>query len=718
MNYDRAWDFGDGDHDFMRMLASEGDGDNVHVDVDDDDNFGSHRYREYNELSAARSDLRNHRMIRVEQGSPIQSMVHDDLEKLARDFSTMREMDSLQVCVGPIGTPNVPPDRSAARLAATVITGMTSVRCLRLSFFSLFEHVMRPSLGDPGEAVAWEIGAREALDSFLAQISCSSVRLSQLELDCFGQDADPWNRFADRLAPTIEFLEIDARFINSDPLASAFAASLQGCFRSLVEFRLNNAIRHCPVEPVKLALNAISCSTTIQNLTVVLAERTDESEHKKAVADQLSYLAKVVNQSPSLKELTLRSDSQSACDVAALLDGLLYNETLAELRLVALHLGITNISSSRQDQALSVNKTLTRIVLSRCRVGENGVALISRYKGLESVDFKGVEIELPAGAMEKRIFENLGNIVSFSDETNSSDHLEWVAANISAGPSLKEASLSLSSVPLPPLVDVLSNCPATCEMSLELHGDANVPFLCTGMDGADKLATLNVTLHRATRVTAAAILESVQANSVLTRFTCKLRNLSGDDVENVGPRLQALLSNNRTLERFGCSCYSSFAFPVARNALKYAIRGLCRNRHLVTVEFGSTQTSQAVTVDRVVSEEIVRMLQGNTTLQQIEGLAYASQEHEAQINSLLELNRHGRDFGENGHRVPVNLWGEVLMRISNEDCNRFVTELARKALVLPDGRRANPPQDECCGIKRCYSAAAQCGGRKGARKHE
>jgi hypothetical protein len=75
----------------------------------------------------------------------------------------------------------------------------------------------------------------------------------------------------------------------------------------------------------------------------------------------------------------------------------------------------------------------------------------------------------------------------------------------------------------------------------------------------------------------------------------------------------------------------------------------------------------------------------NTTLQRIEGHEYASREHEAHINSLLELNRHGRDFVGKGHRVPANLWGGVLMRISNDDC--FVTELARKALFLPEGWR-------------------------------
>jgi hypothetical protein len=685
MSYDSSLDYGDGDHDQQSQL--DDDGDYFHFPgcwtSDDDDEDGGSK------LSAARCDLRDHRMIRVEHESPIQSMVNDDLKKLTRDISAMREMDSLQVCVGRVTTPIVAPDRLAARLAARVIRGMTSIRTLRLNFISLYEKGVRMNLGDPGDDEAWEIGSRDALDCFLAQIAWSSVRLSRLELDCFGLEADPWNRFADSLAPNIEYLEVDARFISSEPLASAFAASLQGCFRSLVEITLTNAIRHRPAEPVKLALSAISCSATIRTLTVTLAEKTVQPALWKAVAEQLRHLTNVVNQCPSLKELTLRSDSHNTCDVAMLLDGLLPSKSLAELRLVGLCLGNTNNSELKLDQAFSINRKLKKFVLSDCRLFEDDIALLACYKGLESIEFSDVYIEPPAGARTKGMFERLDSNVSFSAETRSNDHLAWIASSISAAPTLRKVSLSLASWPLPAVTDVLVECLATCELSLELSGlgrGSHAPFLCKGIDTAEKLTKLKVVVLLKAWAEAAAILKSVQANSVLTRFTCHLWDLSSEDVENLGPYIEALLSNNSTLECFGCSCYSDSGLQVTTKAVKYAIRGACHNRRLLAVEFGSSQPNQTVVVDVGVSEEIVRVLQSfNTTLQRIEGLEYATREHEAHINSLLELNRHGRDFVEKGHRVPANLWGGVLMRISNDDCNCFVTELARKALFLPEG---------------------------------
>jgi hypothetical protein len=420
---------------------------------------------------------------------------------------------------------------------------------------------------------------------------------------------------------------------------------------------------------------------------VTLAERTDERDHWIAVADQLRYLAKVVHQCPALKELTLRSDYQNECDVATLLDGLLYSETLAELRLAGLHHGNTNNIARKQGQAVSVNRTLKKIVLSSCRLFEDDFAPVSYYQGLESIEFIDVHIVRPAGATTKGIFERLDSKVSFSDQTHSNDHLAWIASNISVAPSLRKVSLTLPFLaPLPAITDVLVECLATCELSLDFFGFMHVPLLCSGIETADKLMKLKIAMHRTARAEVAAILESVQVNSVLTRFTCHFWDLSSDDVESLGPNIQALLTSNNTLQCFGCSCYSDSGLPVTTNAVKYAIRGACHNRCLLAVEFGTNQPNQTVIVDVGVSEEIVRVLQTlNTTLQRIEGLEYASREHEAQINSLLELNRHGRDFVEKGHHVPVSLWGEVLMRISNEDCNCFVTELSRKALLLPDG---------------------------------
>jgi hypothetical protein len=100
------------------------------------------------------------------------------------------------------------------------------------------------------------------------------------------------------------------------------------------------------------------------------------------------------------------------------------------------------------------------------------------------------------------------------------------------------------------------------------------------------------------------------------------------------------------------------------------------------------------------------MLQeGNTSLQKIEGLEYDSFEHEEQISLLLELNRHREELLSDPRRVPPELWGDVLSRISNADCNFVVTRLVRQALF---GSRSNPCGRRTGQRKRARRERVQC----------
>jgi hypothetical protein len=158
----------------------------------------------------------------------------------------------------------------------------------------------------------------------------------------------------------------------------------------------------------------------------------------------------------------------------------------------------------------------------------------------------------------------------------------------------------------------------------------------------------------------------------------------------VGPLLEAFVATNVTLNYFGVDLDTRDSYLPA-NVVTFAARGLRNNRHLSAISFlqppirfsiwNDSQDAPAL-VDKSTSEEIAAMLQErNTTLQDIEGVAYESDELEERIRHLLALNRHGEDLVKEARRVPMGLWGEVLSRIGTADCNHFVTKLARQALL-------------------------------------
>jgi hypothetical protein len=124
----------------------------------------------------------------------------------------------------------------------------------------------------------------------------------------------------------------------------------------------------------------------------------------------------------------------------------------------------------------------------------------------------------------------------------------------------------------------------------------------------------------------------------------------------------------------------------------FAIRGLRSNRTLRELKLEGRMAQST-------SAELVEVLENqNTTLIEIQGLhdGYESQEDKAQIDLLLQLNRYGQrlvrsaDFVTNARCVPMELWGDVLSRIGTGECNRFVLELAQRA-VRGQPADASPP---------------------------
>jgi hypothetical protein len=185
-----------------------------------------------------------------------------------------------------------------------------------------------------------------------------------------------------------------------------------------------------------------------------------------------------------------------------------------------------------------------------------------------------------------------------------------------------------------------------------------------------------------------SILDSVERNPSIQRFVAHFELAQSFDMNQFRVNVTAFVPRNSTLEHFG-------VVPRGRrDAVGPVVLGLRSNRHLRAVIFacparvelyghGCPQDAP-VRVDEQVSGDIVSMLRDcNTTLEEIEGLQYESGEHAALIDSLLELNRHGETIRTNAHRVPIEVWGDVLCRIGTDDCNFFVTELARRAVTPP-----------------------------------
>jgi hypothetical protein len=145
-----------------------------------------------------------------------------------------------------------------------------------------------------------------------------------------------------------------------------------------------------------------------------------------------------------------------------------------------------------------------------------------------------------------------------------------------------------------------------------------------------------------------------------------------------------------------------------RQAVLSCIRGLVSNRISVQLIFSrfshetddarwvandddsETADGETVAVDYHLGEEIWRMLHAhNNSLRRIDGLLYESEAQEERIESLLTLNRYAEDFASKAHRVPMEHWSDVLARISSDDCNYFVTKLARQAVRGGAGSSGN-----------------------------
>jgi hypothetical protein len=295
--------------------------------------------------------------------------------------------------------------------------------------------------------------------------------------------------------------------------------------------------------------------------------------------------------------------------------------------------------------------------------------------------------------------------------------MAWLVSSCNAAPSIVQVGVGGWEVEIPAVEDLLVNRAGSLSLSFWDRCPSTVPYLCSGIERSlsltdlelelyDTLANENVSEpdHQSVRL----VLDSVKLNSSLRRFRGMFSLPSTKSIECVLPSLEELVSNNTSLRTLEFLLTTRRYTPeIVEQAVTRVVRGLRQNRVLRTVNFYPVEgRATSLVVDPDGSKDIVAMLQeGNTSLQKIEGLEYDSFEHEEQISLLLELNRHREELLSDPRRVPPELWGDVLSRISNADCNFVVTRLVRQALF---GSRSNPCGRRTGQRKRARRERVQC----------
>jgi extradiol dioxygenase family protein len=364
-----------------------------------------------------------------------------------------------------------------------------------------------------------------------------------------------------------------------------------------------------------------------------------------------------------------------------------------------------------------VNQSVETLRLMQCALGEEK-SLISCFKGVKSVDLFNVTIlRRPGVPPANRLLASIEGLESFSyredvvhwNEPIIGEQMAWISSNISAAPSLRSMDLQLKREHLPYLPSVLVDCPP--KLCMQINAGEDVSQLCAGIEAAQSLTSLNLALEdsQISQPSFHSILGSVSNHPGIRHFAFVFRIHLFSWVE-----LEQFLSNNTSVENFELDPTGGDLEP-GHVGFKSVIQGLRRNRNLQSITFLVPEFESQndyvlsypgqVPVTAEMSELIVSMLEEcNTSLKSIEGPFYESRQHEGRIHSLLELNRHGQEFVANlrsvplglwGAVVPMDRWGDVFSRISNTDCNFFVTKLVRQAMcgdqMEPRGIGAGDP---------------------------
>jgi hypothetical protein len=613
--------------------------------------------------------------IYINAGSPIRQLNDDQLERVVGAVKDKKGIDIAS---------SADPNTEAARKAAVVVSRMSGLHHLRL----------RHSRCAEPERVR---SSQNAVDIVLETVASSpNIQLGHLSLNCLGGNPETWRRFADRFARSIKAMDISFEHPMTG-MASEIAQTIRSGFAALEMLDLLVG-RHSDAASVEHLFRAVHHSPT-------KALGVDYQGNERTVIREVAALC------DSLQTLTIRRGPGNGTvrDPSELLVNALRSASLETIDLVEFSLENTSCPSLQRMQPHAANYTMKNVKLTDCEVGEQCLSFLLCFKGLMSLEFDNIVLE-PYPPLPTGILAGLESLVSFKESSFveygnwHTGNLVWLASDLRAASAPPDVHIYrvLDSEeddvdpPMPALCDVIAN---SGTLSLELvgfDGSNNVPFICQGIESAMSLSRLTLTLEgvRETRC-AARILDAVERCSSLRRFDGYIR--AHNDANDIGPDIEAFFSRNTTLEHFGFDiCVSlDVAFEgeidddfdrdtsLLTSALVFAVKGLRTNRRLQTLRFYVDGRPRSILeVNAVIGEQVVAMLEeSNTSLKRIEGVAYESPQQGERISHLLGLNRHAQDFVANARRVPMGAWGDVLMRISNADCNHFVTELVHRALA-------------------------------------
>jgi hypothetical protein len=611
--------------------------------------------------------------IYINADSPIRQLNDDQLERVV---GAVKDKKGINI------ESSADPNTEAARKAAVVVSRMSGLHHLRLSGSSRAEPERRSS--------------QNAVDIILESVASSpNIQLGRLSLNGSFGNPETWRRFADRFARSITAMDISFEHPIAG-MASEIAQTIRSGFAALE--MLNLLVRsHSDAASVEHLFRAVHHSPT-------KALGVDYQGNERTVIREVAALC------DSLQTLTIRRGPGNGPvrDPSELLVNALGSASLETIDLVEFSLENSSCPSLQRMQPHAANYTMKNVKLTDCEVGEQCLSFLLCFKGLVSLEFDNIVLE-PYPPLPTGILAGLESLVSFKESSFveygnwHTGNLVWLASNLSAASAPPDVRVYRKldeeddvDPPMPALCDVIANSGTLSLELVDFDGSNNVPFICQGIESAMSLSRLTLTLDgvRETRC-AARILDAVERCSSLRRFDGYFR--AHNDANDIGPDIEAFFSRNTTLEHFGFDiCVSlDVAFEgeidddfdrdtsLLTSALMFAVKGLRTNRSLQTLRFyadGSMRS--ALEVNAVIGKQIVAMLEeSNTSLKRIEGVAYESPQQGERISHLLGLNLHAPNFVANARRVPMDAWGDVLMRITNADCNHFVTELVHRALA-------------------------------------
>ena len=311
----------------------------------------------------------------------------------------------------------------------------------------------------------------------------------------------------------------------------------------------------------------------------------------------------------------------------------------------------------KQFQELDVNHTLKAVHIECCPIGAEGLALLSCFQGIETMCFVRVDVKPDAAEQVTQLFSRFHAL----KELQCYENVDWVENALRAAPTLRKVTVDFGvSENQHYSHSCLRNIMVACSAALTIRFRHKhlIDILCAGLEDATSLTDLTLSLRYTNydMSDTAAILESLQRNSSLVRVALERNfvSLTANEATKSFLEVKSLLEYIRTLRRNGSLKFLSL----------HPGKDILRKAHIL------------YNVDSSISGEIEQLLLNcNTTLQQIDSV-----DCEHRIGRLLVLNRYGEDFVATATSVPMEDWGDVLMRIGKEECNFFVTELVRRAV--------------------------------------